>query len=98
MHPRFAKPFETLSAPLQAALLPMLGDDFQARFTPEQVATLKAATGLDDRARRRVRRHRRPARRRPRGRALRRFRSRSRFRTRSTDQSRPRPTGNRARG
>lgn len=50
MHPRFAKPFETLSAPLQAALLPMLGDDFQARFTPEQVATLKAATGLDDRA------------------------------------------------
>jgi hypothetical protein len=50
MHPRFAKPFETLSAPLQAALLPMLGDDFQARFTPEQVATLKAATGLDDQA------------------------------------------------
>ena len=26
------------------------GDDFQARFTPDQVATLKAATGLDDRA------------------------------------------------
>ncbi len=50
MHPRFAKPFETLSAPLQAALRPMLGDDFQARFTPSQVATLKAATGLDDRA------------------------------------------------
>ena len=31
MHPRFAKPFETLSAPLQASLRPMLGDDFQAR-------------------------------------------------------------------
>ncbi len=28
----------------------MLGDDFKARFTPDQVATLKAATGLDDRA------------------------------------------------
>ncbi len=50
MHPRFAKPLDTLSAPLKAALLPMLGDDFQARFTADQVATLKAATGLDDRA------------------------------------------------
>ncbi len=51
MHPRFAKPFDTLSAPLKAAVQPMLDSaDFNARFTPEQVATLKAATGLDDRA------------------------------------------------
>ncbi|WP_378081953.1 cytidine deaminase [Aeromonas bestiarum] len=54
MHPRFAKPLDTLPAPLKAALLPMLdpeqGGEFNARFTPEQVATLKAATGLDDRA------------------------------------------------
>ncbi|MGL5198711.1 MAG: cytidine deaminase, partial [Aeromonas veronii] len=46
MHPRFAKPFDTLSAPLKAAVQPMLDSaDFNARFTPEQVATLKAATG-----------------------------------------------------
>ncbi|WP_349921986.1 cytidine deaminase [Aeromonas veronii] len=50
MHPRFAKPFDTLPAPLQAALRPMLDDQFAARFSPEQVATLKAATGLEDRA------------------------------------------------
>ncbi|MFU1555439.1 cytidine deaminase [Aeromonas sp. A04] len=54
MHPRFAKPLDTLPAPLKAALLPMLdpeqGGEFNARFTPEQVATLKAATGLDDRS------------------------------------------------
>jgi cytidine deaminase len=54
MHPRFAKPLDTLPAPLKAALLPMLdpeqGGEFNARFTPAQVATLKAATGLDDRA------------------------------------------------
>ncbi|HEH9416215.1 TPA: cytidine deaminase [Aeromonas sobria] len=51
MHPRFAKPFDTLSAPLKAAVQPMLDSaDFNARFTPEQVATLKAATGLDERA------------------------------------------------
>jgi cytidine deaminase len=54
MHPRFAKPLDTLPAPLKAALLPMLdpeqGGEFNARFTPEQVATLKAATGLEDRA------------------------------------------------
>ncbi|HEH9428186.1 TPA: cytidine deaminase [Aeromonas sobria] len=51
MHPRFAKPFDTLSAPLKAAVQPMLDSaDFNARFSPEQVATLKAATGLDERA------------------------------------------------
>ncbi|WP_309266601.1 cytidine deaminase [Aeromonas salmonicida] len=54
MHPRFAKPLDTLPAPLKAALLPMLdpeqGGEFNARFTPAQVATLKAATGLEDRA------------------------------------------------
>lgn len=54
MHPRFAKPLDTLPAPLKAALLPMLdpeqGGEFNARFTPAQVATLKTATGLDDRA------------------------------------------------
>ncbi|MFQ2221408.1 cytidine deaminase [Aeromonas enteropelogenes] len=54
MHPRFAKPLDTLPAPLKAALLPMLdpadGRAFNARFTPDQVATLKAASGLDDRA------------------------------------------------
>lgn len=51
MHPRFAKPFDTLSAPLKAAVQPMLDSaDFNAHFTPEQVATLKAATGLDERA------------------------------------------------
>ncbi|WP_439833998.1 cytidine deaminase [Aeromonas enteropelogenes] len=54
MHPRFAKPLDTLPAPLKAALLPMLdpadGSAFNARFTPAQVATLKAACGLDDRA------------------------------------------------
>lgn len=51
MHPRFIKSFDTLSAPLKAAVLPMLDStDFNARFTPEQVSTLKAATDLDDRA------------------------------------------------
>lgn len=50
MHPRYAKPFETLSTQLQAALRPMLDEDFAARFTPAQIAILKAATGLDDRA------------------------------------------------
>ncbi|MFM4938127.1 cytidine deaminase [Aeromonas enteropelogenes] len=54
MHPRFAKPLDTLPAPLKAALLPMLdpadGSAFNARFTPAQVTTLKAASGLDDRA------------------------------------------------
>ncbi|MEZ6961116.1 MULTISPECIES: cytidine deaminase [unclassified Aeromonas] len=54
MHPRFAKPLDTLPAPLKAALLPMLdpadGSAFNARFTSDQVATLKAASGLDDRA------------------------------------------------
>lgn len=54
MHPRFAKPLDTLPAPLKAALLPMLdpadGSAFNARFTPDQVATLKAASGLDNRA------------------------------------------------
>lgn len=54
MHPRFAKPLDTLPTPLKAALLPMLdpeqGGEFNARFTPEQVATLKAATGLEDRS------------------------------------------------
>ncbi|PTT51166.1 cytidine deaminase [Aeromonas sp. HMWF014] len=54
MHPRFAKPLDSLPAPLKAALLPMLdpeqGGEFNARFTPEQVTTLKAATGLEDRA------------------------------------------------
>ncbi|MGY3960682.1 cytidine deaminase [Aeromonas popoffii] len=54
MHPRFAKPLDSLPAPLKAVLLPMLdpeqGGEFNARFTPEQVTTLKAATGLEDRA------------------------------------------------
>lgn len=50
MHPRFAKPFETLSAPLQAALRPMLDEGFNASFSPAQIAVLKAATGLEDRA------------------------------------------------
>ncbi|MFC5708104.1 cytidine deaminase [Aeromonas eucrenophila] len=50
MHPRFAKPFETLSAPLQAALRPMLDEEFNASFSPAQIAVLKAATGLEDRA------------------------------------------------
>ncbi|UBH26238.1 cytidine deaminase [Aeromonas enteropelogenes] len=54
MHPRFAKPLDTLPAPLKAALLPMFdpadGSAFNARFTPAQVAALKAASGLDDRA------------------------------------------------
>lgn len=54
MHPRFAKPLDSLPAPLKAALLPMLdpeqGGEFNARFTPEQVTILKAATGLEDRA------------------------------------------------
>jgi cytidine deaminase len=54
MHPRFAKPLDSLPAPLKAALLPMLdpeqGGEFNAHFTPEQVTILKAATGLEDRA------------------------------------------------
>jgi cytidine deaminase len=53
MHPRFAEPLDTLPAALKAALLPMLdpaqGGEFDGRFTPEQVAALQAATGLEAR-------------------------------------------------
>ena len=51
MHPRFAKPFSNLSTELQDALAPILNQDsFQARLTPDQVAALKLATGMEDRA------------------------------------------------
>jgi cytidine deaminase len=50
MHPRYIKPLADLPAPLQAALTPMLGDDFKARFSVDEIALLKQASGLDDRA------------------------------------------------
>ncbi|MGL5037664.1 MAG: cytidine deaminase [Aeromonas sp.] len=51
MHPRFTKPLNTLSAPLKAAVQPMVAqDDFNARLTPPQIEILKTATGLDERA------------------------------------------------
>ncbi|MRT03722.1 cytidine deaminase [Ewingella americana] len=49
MHSRFLDAFATLPATLQTALEPLLSrDDFPAMLTAEQVANVKAQTGLDD--------------------------------------------------
>lgn len=49
MHSRFHDAFATLPATLQTALEPLLSrDDFPAMLTTEQVANVKAQTGLDD--------------------------------------------------
>ncbi|MES4612184.1 MAG: cytidine deaminase [Ewingella sp.] len=49
MHSRFLDAFATLPATLQTALEPLLSrDDFPAMLTADQVANVKAQTGLDD--------------------------------------------------
>jgi len=49
MHSRFLDAFSTLPATLQTALEPLLSrDDFPAMLTADQVANVKAQTGLDD--------------------------------------------------
>ncbi|MCX8956500.1 cytidine deaminase [Erwinia psidii] len=48
MQPRFQTAFNTLPPLLQAAVAPCLhADDFQAFFTPDQVAAMKNHSGLD---------------------------------------------------
>lgn len=49
MHARFTSAFSALPATLQTALQPMLdASDFRGMFSPQDVAHLRQATGLDD--------------------------------------------------